>query len=76
MSYLLCLLIVHNTIYLNHHFVTVHLMIIIPVCTFPPLVKSWDGGASVLGCGPPTEGRRGDRDTWDEELDRGKVGQD
>ena len=51
-------------------------MIIISVCTFPPLVKSWDGGASVLGCGPPTEGRRGDRDTWDEELDRGKVSQD
>ncbi len=37
-------------------------------------VKSWAGGESMLGCGI-AEGRRrsDDKDSWDQELDTGKV---
>ncbi len=42
--------------------------------THTQIVKSWAGGESVLECGTLTEGRRNDnRDSWDEELDAGKV---
>jgi hypothetical protein len=43
---------------------------------FPTAVKSWDGGENTIDSSKMEgEGGRRERDSWDTELDKGKVRQ-
>ncbi len=46
------------------------------MCYFPIAVKSWDGGDNTIDSSKmEAEGGRRERDSWDAELDKGKVRQ-